>query len=187
MAVYGTSWRRILAAIIDIASVYVVLTVMVAVLVFGFGFENIINSESSSGTLTFVILYVALFWLYFTLLTSSDRQATLGKSALDLKVIDRNGDPLSFGRANARFWAKPLSAAAPVFAGFLMIPFTRRKYGFHDIIAGTFVARSYADIATQDDNTSETLHPILVFILIIMCFTAMGIIFIDDIEFRLFK
>ena len=37
-------------------------------------------------------------WLYYALMESSGLQATLGKHFMGLKVEDKNGNPLTFGR-----------------------------------------------------------------------------------------
>jgi uncharacterized RDD family membrane protein YckC len=80
-------------------------------------------------------------WLYFTLLESSAWQATLGKRAVGIKVTDLQGDKIGFGRANARYWSKILSAIL-LFIGFLMAAFTEKKQALHDLIAGTLVIKA---------------------------------------------
>lgn len=45
------------------------------------------------------------------------------------------GGRVSFGTASERYWAKILSVL-PLYLGFLMIGFTKRKQGLHDKIAG---------------------------------------------------
>jgi len=77
-------------------------------------------------------------WLYFALMESSYNQATLGKLALGIKVTDLNGQPIGFGRATGRYFGKILSGLA-LFIGFIMIGFTPKKQGLHDMIAGTLV------------------------------------------------
>ena len=79
-------------------------------------------------------------WLYEALLTSSSWQATVGKRVLDLKVTDEGGNPISFERATARFFAKLLSSLT-LGIGFLMVAFTNRKQGLHDLLAGTLVMK----------------------------------------------
>jgi uncharacterized RDD family membrane protein YckC len=90
------------------------------------------------GRLTFIRFFIN--WLYYALLESSPWQATLGKKALGLEVTDLGGSRISFARATGRFFAKILSAII-LFIGFLMIGFTQKKQGLHDIIAGTLVIR----------------------------------------------
>ena len=79
-------------------------------------------------------------WLYFAIMESSHEQATFGKLILGITVTDMQGRRISFARASARFFSKVLSAAA-LGIGFLMIAFTPRKQGLHDIIAETLVVR----------------------------------------------
>jgi uncharacterized RDD family membrane protein YckC len=66
-------------------------------------------------------------------------QATLGKRALRLRVVQMDGEPISFGRASARFFAKVLSSVLLV--GFIMAAFTENKQALHDRIAGCLVIR----------------------------------------------
>jgi uncharacterized RDD family membrane protein YckC len=79
-----------------------------------------------------------LMWLYFAGMESSRWQATLGKKALDIRVTDLEGNRISFLRAAARNLAKYFSLVI-LFVGVLMIPFTKRKQGLHDLIARCLV------------------------------------------------
>ena len=78
--------------------------------------------------------------LYFPVMESSGRQATFGKQICGLAVTDTHGRRISFGRAVGRYLAKILSALL-LCIGFLMVAFTHRKRGLHDVIAGTLVVR----------------------------------------------
>ena len=49
-------------------------------------------------------------WLYYALFESSAKQATPGKMALGLKVVDYNGSRISFMQATGRFFGKILSS-----------------------------------------------------------------------------
>lgn len=77
-------------------------------------------------------------WLYFAGFESSQRQATLGKQILRLKVVDIKGRPISFGRASLRYFSKILSRIL-LCLGFVMILFTKKKQGLHDKLASTFI------------------------------------------------
>lgn len=77
-------------------------------------------------------------WLYYTVLESSEKQATIGKMALKLVVTDMNGNRISFVTATIRHFSKILSALM-LFLGFVMIAFDAKKQGLHDKIAGTLV------------------------------------------------
>ncbi|MEP7128319.1 MAG: RDD family protein [Chitinophagales bacterium] len=89
---------------------------------------------------TLIIISVTISWLYYSLMESSHRQATLGKSALGIKVTDLNGNRISFLNATGRYFGKILSGL--IFGiGYIMIIFTEKKQGLHDILAGTLVVR----------------------------------------------
>ena len=79
-------------------------------------------------------------WLYFALMESSEKQATLGKMAVGIKVTDEFGDRISFGRATGRYFSKIISGMI-IYIGFIMVAFTEKRQGLHDIIAKTLVLK----------------------------------------------
>jgi len=90
-----------------------------------------------------LVLGTVLAWLYFALCESSTWQATIGKLALGIRVTDMDGNRISLPRALGRWPAKYLSAL--IFCiGFLMVAWTRRKQGLHDLIASTLVLNGRA-------------------------------------------
>lgn len=84
------------------------------------------------------VIVLAIQWVYFAYMESSPRQATFGKAALGLMVIDGGGHRISFLRATGR-WLGKLISWATLGIGFYLIGFTERKQGLHDIIADTCV------------------------------------------------
>lgn len=78
--------------------------------------------------------------VYYALLESSRWQATIGKRICRLRVTRLDGQRISLPRAVGRYFAKFLSAFI-LGIGFLMIGWTRRKQGLHDLIADTLVVR----------------------------------------------
>lgn len=80
-------------------------------------------------------------WLYYALSESSSWQATLGKKMLNLKVTDMTGQPISFGRASGRFFAKIISHMIPLAIGYILAGFTEKKQAVHDMIASCLVLR----------------------------------------------
>lgn len=115
-------WLRVVASIIDFFIIFLFFLVCKALL-----------SGFIIGLLTFFVP-----WLYFTVMESSEYQATLGKRMLRLSVTDLRGKRISFARANGRYFAKILSGA--IFGiGYLMVAFTQNKQGLHDILAGCLV------------------------------------------------
>ena len=152
-SIYGGFWIRLLAHLID----HVILSAVAAPLFFIMilpAIGRIIreaqqNQEPPSPELIVTILssvfvYIALAfvgqWLYEALLTSSSWQGTIGKRVLRLKVVDEAGNRIGFGRATGRFFAKILSSMF-FCIGFIMIGFTERKRGLHDMLAATVVMK----------------------------------------------
>jgi uncharacterized RDD family membrane protein YckC len=90
--------------------------------------------------LTFLV-FVVMQWLYFVIMESSERQATVGKSVMSLRVTDYEGQRISFGHATGRFFAKIVSGLIPFAIGYIMAGFTEKKQALHDLIAGTLVLK----------------------------------------------
>ena len=87
-------------------------------------------------------LMVALVvqWLYFAVMESSAKQATLGKMAVGIRVTDLAGNRVSFLRASGRYFGKIISGMI-LCVGYLMAAFTARKQALHDMMAGCLVVR----------------------------------------------
>ncbi len=144
---YAGFWRRLGAFLIDAMLLAVA---MAAVGWLGLPIyqrhESAVGMADGSFSASFNVDYnpfgmvigVLLWWLYFALLESSRRQATLGKLALAIRVTTLDGRRIGFWRATGRTIAKYLSAVI-LMIGFIMAGFTRRKQALHDLIAGTLV------------------------------------------------
>ena len=61
--------------------------------------------------------------------------------AMGLRVVTSQGQRLSFMNATGRYFAKFISAII-LGIGFIMIAFTDKKRGLHDIIADTLVIKT---------------------------------------------
>ncbi len=90
--------------------------------------------------MTIVIVSFFISWLYYSIMESSSRQATLGKLALDLKVTDMQGNRITFLNATGRYFGKIISGMT-FSIGYLMAGFTTHKQALHDIIAGCLVVK----------------------------------------------
>jgi uncharacterized RDD family membrane protein YckC len=97
------------------------------------------RSPEQQATVSY-LLSIAIAWLYFAFMESSARQATVGKMALGIVVTDMDGNRIGFGRATGRFFAKYLSALI-LAIGFIMVAFTQKKQGLHDLIVNTLVVK----------------------------------------------
>jgi len=125
---YGGFWIRFVAYLIDGLIVGIPMSIIIVVCVFVFGafggltaLHNIPNNPDPEQVQTqlipmlgaiigayaiFFIAAIAISWLYFALMESSERQATFGKAALNLRVSDANGNRLSFAHASGRYFGK---------------------------------------------------------------------------------
>jgi uncharacterized RDD family membrane protein YckC len=132
-AAYAGFWRRLLAYLID------------GVFLFGVQFllsvGVLLSGPVTLGTLiNITVVSLLIGWAYFTIMESSPARGTLGKLALGLYVGDAQRDPITFKRALLRNALKSLSWLL-LGIGFLLIAFTPRKQGLHDVLAGTLVMR----------------------------------------------
>jgi len=133
---YGGFWIRFVAYIIDA----ILLGIVGGVVASLFGVSMMQTDwEQYDPTINLVSLVVG--WLYFALLESSERGATVGKMAMGLRVVTSQGQRLSFMNATGRYFAKFISAII-LGIGFIMIAFTDKKRGLHDIIADTLVIKT---------------------------------------------
>ena len=124
---YAGFWVRAAALLIDSAILGFV-GVGVGVL------AGFLSSDFEGGALNLIGLVMS--WLYYACLESSSAQATVGKGVCNLTVTDEAGQRVSFGRASGRFFASLLGI------GYIMVPFTQRKQGLHDMMSGCLVLRS---------------------------------------------
>ena len=91
--------------------------------------------------------YWCIFLLYEVLFTGSVLEATPGKLLLGARVVDKEGNRVSYWRSLMRFLGKFFSGLLAI--GFLMVGFTERKQGLHDKIAGTLVIQSQDNIIVK--------------------------------------
>jgi len=90
--------------------------------------------------LSLIISDTIICWLYFALMESSKRQATLGKMAMGIVVSNMKGKRISFARATGRHFAKIISRII-LRIGFIMAGFTRKKQALHDMMADCLVVK----------------------------------------------
>jgi|GEM_PF-431939 uncharacterized RDD family membrane protein YckC/TM2 domain-containing membrane protein YozV len=82
-----------------------------------------------------VLLVIFIYWI---LMDGSRYQASLGKMALRLRVVDAKGHRLSVPRALGRNLLKFLSSLTSMI-GFMLAGWTKRKQTLHDMITGCYV------------------------------------------------
>ena len=144
MANYAGFWRRVGAYIIDAILLNIVASIITSELGIDNGMGAVMSGDpeaiaaASSVASTGTLLNVVIALAYFAGMESSSWQATLGKKVLGMVVTDLDGNRISLPRAIGRYFAKILSAII-LLIGFIMVAFTEKKQGLHDMIAGTLV------------------------------------------------
>jgi uncharacterized RDD family membrane protein YckC/type II secretory pathway pseudopilin PulG len=153
-SVYAGFWKRFFAAAID----YALLVAVSALL----GWLSAMSYEAVAGTVTVRtaegignIVGILVWWVYYAALESSARQATLGKQALAIKVVDAGGGRISFARATGRHFAKIVSGLI-LLIGYLMAGFTARRQALHDMMAGCLVVNR---AATEEEIRQAAAAP----------------------------
>lgn len=143
---YAGFWLRAVAVLIDGLITGVAVFVVSFLVGFAIGFSSAtsggdpVTAQVVSGLLGQGIAVIGTR-LYFALMESSSMQATLGKKAMGLIVVDVDGRRISFGRATGRYFAKILSFAI-LLIGYFMAGWTKRKQALHDMMASTLVIRA---------------------------------------------
>lgn len=132
---YAGFWRRVLAYLIDALIIGVpiaLIELIVRMVLINFGRGVVLLADVPLGLLG---------WLYFALMESSSRMATIGKIVVGLRVVGEHGARISFLRATGRYFGLLLTDMT-FGIGFLICAWTRRKQATHDMISRTFVVRA---------------------------------------------
>jgi uncharacterized RDD family membrane protein YckC len=153
---YAGFWLRFVAFLIDgvVALVAFVVLLIPLFILTGAGAvlskigsdEDISDNVGAALGFGFILGFIGIIlvvsWLYYALSESSSWQATLGKKMLNLKVTDMSGQPISFGRASGRFFARIITKLIPLGIGYMLAGFTEKKQAIHDMIASCLVLRN---------------------------------------------
>ena len=141
---YATFWHRLGANLID----YIIISLVTCPLGILTGAMSAVAEQSGGGDaaqaasagMTVLLYAVAIVagWLYNALMESSSWQGTVGKRVLGIRVTDLDGNRINFGRATGRYFGKIISSLICA-VGFIMVLFTERKQGLHDMMASTLV------------------------------------------------
>lgn len=125
---YAHFWKRAVAVIVD----GLIVSIPMRFIMFIVGATNPDALWQWSG------VSILVQFLYFTIMESSERQATLGKTLLGIYVVNKDGGRISYGQAVGRYLSKILSGLL-LCIGYLMALFTEKKQALHDLIASTYV------------------------------------------------
>ena len=137
---YGGFWRRFWAYMLD---GIVLGFVMMLVTGTAIGIIQYISPDIDDPVKALLIpqlvanvIVQAFYFIYFHAVTGQ----TVGKLALGLKVVTRDGNTIGFARATVRYFGSFINLLCAGL-GFAWIAFDRRKQGWHDKMAGSFVVR----------------------------------------------
>jgi serine/threonine protein kinase len=143
--VYASWGRRAVAYLIDGFLLYILgICIQVPFMVLIGGVSSASSSSSASAASMMLSCLSSLVSLginaayYIGLIASSGQ--TLGKKAMQIRVITKSGNPVSFGQAIARYIGYLVSTLM-LFIGFLWPLWDDQKQAIHDKMAGTIVVR----------------------------------------------
>jgi uncharacterized RDD family membrane protein YckC len=122
--IYGGFWERFLALFIDCIMLGVINKVIQAII----------------GEVEGSVASIVINCLYFALMESGEKQATLGKMALGLRVTDTGGGRITFMQGVGRYFGRILSTLI-IFIGYFMMLWDDRKQTLHDKMADTLVIK----------------------------------------------
>ena len=134
---YAGFWVRVAATLID-SLLIVIVTFPLLISIYGWKYFD--SQKMLAGPADFLISWVfpavAVIWFW------TQRQATPGKAALSLRVVDAGtGHGLSLGQSIKRYVGYFISSI-PLFLGVIWVGIDRKKQGWHDKLANTVVVRA---------------------------------------------
>ena len=153
---YAGFWLRFVAYIIDqfvigIAGFIIAVPIIIGIVAFGINLKGINEPAdffSHDGLLMVsgivgmvvlaIIISIVMKWLYYALMESSKFGGTLGKMALSIKVVDMDGNGITFGRATGRYFSRFLTNMT-LLIGYIIAGFTMKKQALHDLITDCLV------------------------------------------------
>ncbi|GAB5389884.1 MAG: RDD family protein [Alphaproteobacteria bacterium] len=131
-------WIRALAYLIDNVICQIIAIAITLPLGFVIGITG--GGEQLAGVVGGLVGFTIAI-VYFIVLPAGPRQATFGKKMLGLKFVKQDGGPVTVGTLALRYIGYIVSALL-LLIGFIMIAFTDRNRGLHDMIAGTLVVKT---------------------------------------------
>lgn len=133
---YANFFTRLAAVIIDVLLIFIISFLLNFILLVILKIEVPKNLVGIFGE----VIGAFILWLYYAVSHSSNWQASIGKKILGLKVVDYQGNKISFLRASGRILGWYISAM--LFGiGHIVALWTNKKQAFHDFLAKTLVVK----------------------------------------------
>lgn len=146
---YAGMGKRLLAYTIDMIPIFLtVFGIAYFFLEFDQTLSNFFNDDKTLESRTYFLTRrnavrdtALLVWIIYGLLMDCSRfQGTLGKRALGIKVVDRDGERISLTQSIKRSSMK-IAGAVPLYLGYIWGAFRKDKATWHDLIAKTYVIK----------------------------------------------
>lgn len=139
---YAGFWIRLLAYLIDV----VIVSIAYCIILIPVGLAGRVLSRNAPGLGAMIMavgyLIAGAFGIWYLLHFWARDGATPGKKLLHLKIVREDGvEPMGYGAAALRLLGY-MASSFIFFIGFLMIAFTDRRRGLHDLIAKTVVIKT---------------------------------------------
>jgi uncharacterized RDD family membrane protein YckC len=128
--------QRLLASVIDY---FFITTAYVLVILVSFIFVGEKTQRIAIALAGLPLLPLVKF-IYSSIAEASEKQATIGKRLVNIKVSDLGGNRISLGNSYGRNAAKVFSTA-PFFFGYLYSFLNKKQQCFHDLAANTLVIK----------------------------------------------
>lgn len=165
---YAGFWLRIATSLLD-GFIINFTFVLLGFLYFWFFAKN--NPSLSNSAQTVMGIFYFVIWILYFPFMESRGGTTFGKKIVGIKVLNANGEPVGFLRSLGRNLAKIISALI-LMIGFIMVGFTKKKQGLHDIIASCVVVKS------REISVGKILA--LIILIIVVC---IGTVIIAGVQF----
>jgi len=154
---YAGLWRRLGAYVIDSLFLLVVYVASLIIVAFMSALLSEITGQEEllDAIAPFFLmgLWVSTSYLYYVAMEQSAAQATIGKRALGIRVVDAQGQRLGWGKASAR-WFSSIFSYSTFFIGFFICAWTRKKQALHDLMADTYVVDKASPYPARTDETA---------------------------------
>lgn len=155
---YAGFWLRFAAYIIDqfiigVAGFIIAIPLIFGIIAFGLNLDGIKHPSdffAHDGLLMVggiiglimlaIMLSVVMKWLYYALMESSKYGGTIGKIAVSIKVVDLDGNRVTFARATGRYFSRIITNMT-LLIGYILAGLTDKKQALHDMIASCLVVK----------------------------------------------
>lgn len=182
--VHAGFWKRVAASTIDGILLAIVMLVVLAIgaALLGVGMKSMADGFASGAVSGLFILGVygipiVLQALYFTWMHASAHQATLGKMAVGIKVVQRNGQRIANGRSLGRwasyFFMHLFSCGITSLVSAFTVGLGQRRQALHDMVADTLVVDRWAFTAHPERQRRE-LGGVTIAVIILLALLVVG-------------